>query len=91
MTGPEHYREAQRLAKAARATAQDGQALDHPNGQPILDAEAAAYAALAQVHATLALAAGMALHAVGNYPMNAPYATAWSDATGLKPPTGATP
>ncbi len=46
MTGAEHYREAERLALAARAT----------DGRPILDSQAADYAAVAQVHATLAMA-----------------------------------
>jgi len=55
MTGAEHYREAERLALAARATA-DGQTLDHGDGKPILDSQAADYAAVAQVHATLAMA-----------------------------------
>jgi hypothetical protein len=66
LTGPEHYHEAERLTAAARVWDRLGHAdwstegahpLDHPNGQPILDTEAATYAALAQVHATLALAA----------------------------------
>ena len=55
MTGAEHYREAERLALAARATAA-GQTLDHGDGKPILDSQAADYAAVAQVHATLAMA-----------------------------------
>lgn len=56
MNGPEHYREAETLARAARAR-HDGEPLSHPNGEPILTSEAAEYAELAQVHATLALAA----------------------------------
>jgi len=55
MTGAEHYREAERLALAARATAA-GQTLDHGDGKPILDSQAADYAAVARVHATLAMA-----------------------------------
>ena len=52
MTGPQHYREAERLAVVAYG----------------LDGEAAAnMAALAQVHATLALAAATAYPAVRDY------------------------
>jgi hypothetical protein len=51
MTGPEHYREAERLAKQANHwTYGDG-------GDPVVGA---ALAAEAQVHATLALAAAAA-------------------------------
>lgn len=46
MTGPEHYAESERLLELARAAANAGQYGDHP-----------VYAAEAQAHATLALAA----------------------------------
>ena len=46
MTGPEHYREAEHLLRAAAACVADGN-----------DVEADHYEARAQVHATLALAA----------------------------------
>jgi ferric-dicitrate binding protein FerR (iron transport regulator) len=87
VTGPEHYREAEDLLALAGEQTMAAAAGDPTSGDP---REPERNIAAAQVHATLALAAGMALQAVGNYPVSAPYATAWSDATGLKPPTGAT-
>lgn len=52
MTGPEHYRKAEELAEKA------GEYLGHEGGQD----SAAVWAAVAQVHASLALAAATALN-----------------------------
>lgn len=60
MTGPEHYREAERLALAARGCV-NGVPINHGDGSPVLINEAPELASLAQVHATLALAAATAL------------------------------
>lgn len=53
MTGPEHYREAERHLSAASH-------LDRPGGKPADPSAAAHQLATAQVHATLALAAATA-------------------------------
>jgi hypothetical protein len=55
MTGPEHYREAERHLSAASYT-------HGPGGDPVHPVAAAHYLAMAQVHATLALAAATALN-----------------------------
>lgn len=79
MNGPEHYREAERLAGMAHHfTYGDG-------GDPVTGA---ALAAEAQVHATLALAAATAMQApvVGSEPGMAPHEfAAWYAAAGVKP------
>jgi hypothetical protein len=79
MTGPEHYREAERLLKkASHYTYGDG-------GDP---ATGAAFAAEAQVHATLALVAATAMSAPvegGVLGMESPEYAAWYDAAGVKP------
>jgi hypothetical protein len=62
VTGPEHYREAERLLALTFSTDEAGTVrLD----QPLLTAPI--ITALAQVHATLSLAAATALHAAGLY------------------------
>lgn len=78
MTGPEHYREAELLAKQANHwTYGDG-------GNP---AVGAALAAEAQVHATLALAAATAIAATGDMPIRD--GDAWYAAAGTKSDGGA--
>lgn len=57
MTGPEHYREAERLLSAASYTR-------GPDGGPVHPEAAAHHLAMAQAHATLALAAVTAHHMV---------------------------
>jgi hypothetical protein len=69
MTGPEHFRRAEELAEQARKLLGQG------DGQ----ATAVTWAAVAQVHATLALAAATAIGAQG------PDSAAWADATAAKP------
>ncbi|MEV6607445.1 hypothetical protein [Kutzneria sp. NPDC051319] len=60
MTGPEHFREAERLIHAAQATpGRYGEAPYSDNADRMLTA--------ADVHATLALAAATALHALTQY------------------------
>lgn len=73
MTGPEHYREAERLAD---------QANDLNDHNP---AVAAALAAEAQAHATLALAAATALGVGGDNPPDDD-AEAWWRAAGTRDP-----
>ncbi|GAA2092515.1 hypothetical protein [Actinomadura alba] len=78
MTGPEHYREAERLAKQANHwTYGDG-------GDPVAGA---ALAAEAQVHATLALAAATALMGSTNH-ARVVDANAWQAVAGEKPNGG---
>ena len=69
MTGPEHYREAEHLLRAAAACVADGN-----------DVEADHYEARAQVHATLALAAATALCPVIDQPLGDLYDTETQDA-----------
>jgi len=77
MTGPEHYRKAERLAdQANHFTYGDG-------ADPVTGA---ALAAEAQVHATLALAAATAMSA--DWDMPKADATAWFDAAGTPEPEG---
>ncbi|WP_445524762.1 hypothetical protein [Streptomyces cyslabdanicus] len=52
MTGPEHYREAERLLSAASYT-------HGPGGDPVHPEAAAHHLAMAQVHATLAQVAAL--------------------------------
>lgn len=54
MNGPQHYREAERLIAAVTL---DG---THPDGSPFIRSDEPQTIALAQVHATLALAAATA-------------------------------
>ncbi|MFF1282196.1 hypothetical protein [Streptomyces sp. NPDC058299] len=82
MTGPEHYREAERLLKLAhRFTYGDG-------ADPVTGA---ALATEAQAHATLALTAATAMQAAvdGSEPgMGSPEYAAWYQAAGVKPTKG---
>jgi len=71
MTGPEHYTEAEKLATKAYSAA--GQSLG----------SATTWAAIAQVHATLALAAATAPSTGGP---GRPDAGAWQAAAGQVPP-----
>ncbi|XMN09356.1 hypothetical protein ACK8N7_26600 [Streptomyces griseobrunneus] len=79
MTGPEHYREAERLAdRAHHFTYGDG-------ADPVTGA---ALAAEAQVHATLALTAATAMQAAvdGSEPgMGGGEFAAWYEIAGVKP------
>lgn len=54
MDGPSHYRQAERLAAGVTLDA------THPDGSPVVRQDEPATIALAQVHATLALAAATA-------------------------------
>ena len=75
MTGPEHYREAERLLIDAA-------------GEFITEV-GAAMAAVAQVHATLALAAATALNRTEGQPSRD--AQAWFEAAGTKKPKDGAP
>ena len=68
MTGPDHYRKAEEL------TAKAHEYLGHGDGQD----SAAVWAAVAQIHATLALAAATALGTT------AAEGRAWADVAGSK-------
>jgi hypothetical protein len=72
MTGPEHFRKAEQLAAKA------GEYLGRGDGQDT----AAVWAAVAQVHATLALAAATATGASGAD------SHAWAETTGTESPAG---
>ncbi|MFE2832247.1 hypothetical protein ACFXI6_14535 [Streptomyces mirabilis] len=73
MTGPEHYREAERHLSAASY-------LDRPGGRPADPEAAAHHHAAAQAHATLALAAATAIPLVRNHVLAE--MKAWSAAAG---------
>jgi hypothetical protein len=82
MTGPEHYREAERLLAHAAAL--------NPRNEDAR-AEATAAAVEAQAHATLALAAATAMQAAvdGSEPgMGSAEFHEWYDAAGVKPVRG---
>jgi hypothetical protein len=68
MTGPDHYRKAEELTQKAN------EYLGHGDGQE----SAAVWAAVAQIHATLALAAATALGTT------AVEGRAWADVAGTK-------
>ncbi|MFD9567718.1 hypothetical protein [Streptomyces sp. NPDC059994] len=83
MTGPEHYREAERLTDRAH---------HYIYGDGVDLVKSAALAAAAQVHATLALTAATAMQAAvdGSEPgMGLPEFAAWYEAAGVKPAKGA--
>ncbi|WP_406467089.1 hypothetical protein [Streptomyces sp. NBC_01594] len=72
MTGPEHYRAAEKL-------------LDHAFGiEDRGSAEDVSLLAEAQVHATLALAAATAMHGHPDGQMHSSDYNAWDDAVGVK-------
>lgn len=82
MTGPEHYREAERLIFESAAVLR-------PNDEGHCEADR--MLAEAQVHATLALVAATAMHAAvdGSEPgMGGPEYAAWYQAAGVKPSKG---
>jgi hypothetical protein len=84
MTGPEHYREAERLLSLAHRNTYGDAA------NPVVGA---ALATEAQAHATLALAAATAMQAPvdGAEPgMSSPEYAAWYSAAGVKPQKGGT-
>ncbi|MCP3817794.1 phiSA1p31-related protein [Streptomyces sp. A3M-1-3] len=79
MTGPEHYREAERLVTGSKTR----------HGALIVEEGTAEVLAAAQVHATLALTAATAMQAAvdGSEPGMAPYEfDAWYKAAGVKVP-----
>lgn len=82
MTGPDHYREAERLIAAVTL---DG---THPDGSPLIRSDEPQTIALAQVHATLALAAATGVND-GQYGMLPEDHTAWIDAAGVQSNGGA--
>ncbi|MGQ4358527.1 hypothetical protein [Streptomyces sp. SAS_272] len=89
MTGPEHYREAERLLSEASFTSVTGNPVTR-QGLPRRPEERDALTARASVHATLALAAATAMQAPvdGAEPgMSSPEYQAWYDAAGVKPTT----
>ena len=73
MTGPDHYRKAEELAAKAHDYLGQGEGQD----------SAAVWAAVAQVHATLALAAATALETI------AANGRAWHEVAGTNLPAGA--
>ncbi|MER6515226.1 hypothetical protein [Nonomuraea sp. NPDC001636] len=77
MTGPEHYREAERHLSAASYT-------DRPGGRPA-HPDAGHHIAMAQAHATLALAAATALSDPTRSAPRAPLPewNAWKQAAGV--------
>ncbi|HEX6521280.1 MAG TPA: hypothetical protein VF070_14915 [Streptosporangiaceae bacterium] len=68
MTGPDHYRKAEEFAAKAHEYLGQGEGQD----------SAAVWAAVAEIHATLALAAATALGTTASD------ASAWADAAGAK-------
>lgn len=78
MTGPEHYREAERHLSAASFT-------NKPGGSAVDPAAAAHHLAMAQVHATLALAAATAIPATRTQLLAE--MKAWSAAAGTQTDT----
>ncbi|MEH0428806.1 hypothetical protein QBB34_21225 [Streptomyces stelliscabiei] len=89
MTGPEHYREAERLLSHASHESITGTPVTH-QGMPMRPERQAALIARAQVHATLALTAATAMQAPvdGSEPgMSSPEFQAWYTAAGVKPTT----
>lgn len=80
MTGPEHYREAERLM--SMCVGSDGN--PPPFGEPALDA----YMQLAQTHATLAVAAATALMttATGDWSASDQDREEWRRAASALPP-----
>ena len=75
MTGPEHYRQAERLLRGIKA----------PGGAVVVDSGTAEVIAAAQVHATLAAAAAQALKTVGEWYEIEQDAEAWCKATTVYP------
>ena len=86
MTGPDHYREAERLlAEAREAVAPKRSAYPLEPGEPTSAERYERAMTEAQIHATLALAAATAIGASGTE------GRAWTDAAGTKPRTSAPP
>ncbi len=85
MTGPEHYKEAERLiaiaAKLSMETVQHAKDNGADAGEmQVMAAHSANFLAEAQVHATLALAAAYAIPNAGQMPVED--CDAWEDAAG---------
>jgi hypothetical protein len=74
-TGLEHYRQAEQLIAAVTLPGM------HPDGSPVVRADEPETIALAQVHATLALAAATALAGAGSYRYSLDY-RAWRRSVG---------
>lgn len=81
MNGPEHYTEAERLARDVAASQHARR-----DGMDVNEDEMRADIALAQVHATLALAAATAMS--GRKTMHADDFYTWETATGVGSQTG---
>jgi hypothetical protein len=75
MTGPEHYAAAQRMLSAGSYT-------HGPGGDPVHPEAAAHHIAMAQVHATLALAAATAAQLADRYVGDGDHINEWRTATG---------
>ena len=89
MTGPEHYREAERLLSQASYESITGTPVTH-QGMPMRPEAHAALIARAQVHATLALTAATAMQATVDGTELGPGEDefqAWYDAAGVRPDT----
>lgn len=79
MTGPEHYREAEKHLSAASYT-------HGPGGDPVHPQAAAHHLAMAQVHATLALAAAQAALLADRYIGDGDHINDWRNATSRHQP-----
>ena len=81
MNGPKHYREAERLLAGAQGMADTGNGISLRNGREVAATEVCLR--LAQVHATLALAAATAYPATRDWDgeSRATDAFAWTEAT----------
>lgn len=89
MTGPEHYREAERLLSHASHESITGTPVTH-QGMPMRPEAHAALIARAQVHATLALTSATAMQAEIDGTELGPGEDAfqaWYDVAGVKPDT----
>ena len=75
MSGPQHYQEAERIALAA-------QSLDVANREGFTGWTRSDLAALAHVHATLALASATALDATNALPPSSSLAAQWEPVVG---------
>jgi hypothetical protein len=87
LTGPEHYRAAERLLSQASHEGVTGNPVTH-QGMPMRPEVHAALIARAQVHATLAAVAATAMHATVDGTELGPGEDefqAWYDATGVRP------
>jgi hypothetical protein len=82
LTGPEHYREAERLLSNASFTSLSGRPVTR-DGRPMSADEHAVLVARAQAHATLALAATQASRLADPYIGDGDHINDWRAATGV--------